>query len=125
LTVRTALHGASAIEHDHLVHRLQALEPVRDQYGRTALGGGQQVGGEGVGRGQVEVLGGLVQHQYGKVGEQRPCQREALAFAAGQAGAQLTDEGVEPFGKRVRPGVEAGGGEGAPQFAVGGVLACE
>ena len=58
--------------------------------------------------GQVEVLGGLVEHEHGEVGEQRAGQRQPLPLAAGEPRPVLADEGVEPVGQRRRPSPAAG-----------------
>ncbi len=77
--------------------------------------------GEGVGGGQVEVFGGLVQDQHGEVGEEGAGECEPLALAAGEPGAVFADLGVQAVGQRVHPLQQPGSGErGAQGGVVGG-----
>ena len=64
------LDDAPLVEDDDLVHPVQAGEAVGDEEGPVALGEFQQVGGQGVGRRRVEVLGRLVEDQNPELGEQ-------------------------------------------------------
>ena len=82
--------------------------------GRAALGEGQQVGGEGVGRRGVEVLGRLVEHEDGEVGQQGAGHRDPLALPAREAGARRSRPGwpgrraARPASRPGRPGPARG-----------------
>ena len=92
---------------------------VMSRVARPAVSG-QQVGGQrGAGFG-VQVGGRLVEDQHGRVGEQRPGQREPLPFAAGHGGPVRADRGVPAPRKRIDPGQQPGPGRGGRQLVVGG-----
>ncbi len=61
LVVRAAFDDRPAVEHDDLVHLLEAGEAVGDQQRRASALGGQQVADDRVGRLRVEVLARLVE----------------------------------------------------------------
>ena len=86
-----------------------------------ACGDRDDVGGDGVGGGGVEVLAGLVEDEDREVGDEGAGQREALALAARQARAMLADGGVEPEGQRLHPVEEAGPSECVAELAFGRV----
>ena len=69
----------------------------------------------------VEVGGGLVEHDDGRVLEQHPGDGEALLLAAGQPVAPLADERVVAVGQRRDDVVDAGGPAGLDDLGVGGV----
>ena len=70
LGVRAAFGDPAAVEDDDLVHFVQPCQTVRDEERRTALGEGQKVVGEGIGRRGVEVLRRLVEDEDGKFGQE-------------------------------------------------------
>src|SRR4029450_5847511 len=74
-------------------------QPVGDDDGGAS--GAEAV--EGVGdaglAGRVQVAGGLVQDQQGRVGDPGPGEGDQLALPGGQQGAPLTDLGVEAVGQ--------------------------
>ncbi len=87
LDVAAPFDDVSLVEDDDLVNLVQAPEAVGDEQGRVALGELEKVGGEGVGRRRVEVLGRLVEDENRELGEQGAGQRDALALTAREAGA--------------------------------------
>ena len=70
---------------------------------------------------QIEVRGGLVEHEHAWAGEERARQREQLPFARRQGRAALVDEGVEALGETIDQLVQADGAAGLVDLLVGGV----
>ena len=94
LPVAALLGDPSVVEHHDLVNLVEPIAFVGDEQDGTALGGAQQVGGEGPAAGRVQVGGGLVEDQQRRVGKERAGQREALPFAAGDGCPVGADRGV-------------------------------
>ena len=65
---------------------------------------------------RVEVGGGLVEEEEGRVLQQGPCEGEALPLAPRELVALLADPGVEPLREARHEVVEAGRGQGGPQL---------
>ena len=81
-----------------------------------ALGEAQEVGGQGVGRRRVEVLGRLVEDQDGEVGQQGAGHGHPLALAARKAGARPAPTRVSrpagsPASQSARPDARRGLGQ--------------
>ncbi len=83
LLVAALLDHLPAVEHDDLVNLVEAIGFVGDKQHGTALGGPQQVGGEGPAAGRVQVSGGLVEDQQRRVGQERAGQGQPLPLATG------------------------------------------
>ncbi len=103
LGVGASLDHAAAIEHQHLVHLLQAGQPVGDQQGRDPAGHRQQVGDDRIRGLRVQVLAGLVEDEQREIGEQRPGDGQAPALTAGHARAALPHLRVKPRGQPLGP----------------------
>src|ERR1700730_7178208 len=82
-----ALGHLPVIKHHDLVHLIQAVQVVGDQQGGPADRGRQQIRGQGAAVFRVEVGGGLVQDEQGRVGQQRAGGGAPLPLTAGQRGA--------------------------------------
>ena len=91
-----------------------------DEQDGAAFGGVQQVRGEGLAGGRVQVGGGLVEDQQRGVGEEGAGQREALPFAAGDGGPAGADGGGPAAGEGGDPGQQPGAGRGGLEFLAGG-----
>ena len=94
--VRPTLDDASTVEDQDLVHLLHPHEPVGDDErgaARHELVGGLQHPGLRLG---VQVGGGLVEDEEGRVLEERAGYGEALALAARGPETLLAEVGVEP-----------------------------
>src|SRR5438093_1386124 len=76
---------------------------MRDQEDRPAPGRREDVVHQRLRRLGVEMRRRLVEHENGSIDEERPREDEALALTAGEAGAFLADERVEPARKRAYP----------------------
>ena len=99
LRVAADLDHAAVVEHDDRVGVAYRREPVRDHergaVAREALEGGAY-GGLADG---IQMRGGLVEDQHGRVLEERARDRDALALAARELRAPLADDRVEPIGQ--------------------------
>ena len=73
----------AVVEHHDLVHLVEPVTFVGDEQDTPALGGVQQVRGERLAAVRVEVGGGLVEDEQGRVGEKGAGQREALPLTGG------------------------------------------
>ena len=93
------LNQPPVIEHDDRVRVAHRREPMRDHergaVAREALEG-RAYGGLADG---VQMRGGLVEDQHGRVLEERAGDRDALALAPRELRAPLTDDRVEPIGQ--------------------------
>ena len=69
----------------------------------------------------VERARGLVEHEHGRVAQDRPGDRDALLLPAGEAEAALADDGVVALGQRRDDVVDLGGAGGLLDLRVGGV----
>ena len=69
--MRASLGHLAVVEHHDLVHLVQAVKLVGDQQGGPAGRGREQIRGQRPAVVRVQVSGGLVQHQQGRVGQQR------------------------------------------------------
>jgi len=113
------------------------MEDVNDvglDDGAEAVGDddGGAVGAEFGERGLNEVLGfhidsggGFIEQQDGGVFEEGAGEGEALALAAAQEDAALTDFGVETFGNAADEVFGAGITQGGPEFVIGGTGVAE
>ena len=115
------LDDAAFLEHVDAVGVLDGGEAVGDDEGGAV---GHEVV-EGVldlplGFG-VHGGGGFVEQEDGGVFEQGAGDGEALFFAAGEFDAAFADVGVELVGEFADEAFGVGGGEGGPEFGVGGV----
>jgi acyl-CoA synthetase (NDP forming) len=95
-------------------------ETVGDDQRGPPLGGGQQLGGEGLRGGRVEVGGGLVEEQHRPVGEQRPGHPEALTLPARDRTPVFPDRRVEAVGQRREPTAELRGVQHGEDVVVAG-----
>ena len=73
----------------------------------------------------VEVRGRLVEHEHGRVREQRAGDDEALALPAGELAAVLADERVPAVGKRAHPVQDPRSPERVLDLVIGRVGAAE
>jgi hypothetical protein len=93
------LDDTAVLDHRDLVGLGDGGQPVGDDDGGPA--GAEAL--EGVGdaglAGRVQVAGGLVQDQQGRVGDPGPGEGDQLALPGGQQGAPLADLGVEAVGQ--------------------------
>jgi hypothetical protein len=121
LGVRAPLGHPAVVEHDDLVDGVQAVQFVGDQQGGPAGRGRQQIRGQRAAVGRVQVRGGLVQDEQGRVGQQRTGQREPLALAAGQFGAVRADRRIPAQRQRGDPAEQPGVGRGPRKFGVTGL----
>ena len=89
--VRALLHQAALVEDEHLVGVFDRRQPVRDDE-RRAIGHQvvQRVLDQPLGFG-VERGGRLVEDQDRRVAQERACDGQALALAAGQQRAVFAD----------------------------------
>ena len=71
--------------------------------------------------GHVERRGRLVEHEHGRVAQDRAGDRDALLLAAGEAEAALADDGVVAVGQRGDRVVDLGGAGGVLDLVVGRV----
>ena len=92
------------------VDEIEALGAVGDQQHRAIAGGGEDVVDERAGGGRIEVGGRLVEHQHGRVGQQRAGEHDPLALAARELAALLADERVQPVRQRRDPRPRSGRG---------------
>ena len=69
----------------------------------------------------VEVGGGLVQQEEGRIVEEGARHADALAFAAGKRTAQLADRGLIPLGQAADETIQCRFFAGGFHFRVGGV----
>ena len=76
---------------------------------RAPLARRQQQGGEGVGRGRVEVFGRLVEDEDGEIGQESPGHRDPLALTAREPGSALAHPGGQAAGETVQPGLQPNG----------------
>ena len=99
LLVRPDLDDVSAVEDDDLVGIANGREPVRDGDRRPTLGKAlERLLDEPLGL-RVEGRGRLVQHEDGRVPEDRARNRDPLLLASREAIAALADHGVVAVGR--------------------------
>ncbi len=94
--VRTPGRDHAVVDHQHLVGQSQRGKAMSDDNGGPArFQSNQHLTHQIVGRGRVQVLGGLVHQQHASSGDERTGQEQAAANAAGeQVGARaLTGSG--------------------------------
>ena len=104
------------IEHDDLVHLLQAVKLMGDEQGGPAPGRGKQVRRQRPPRPRVEVCGRLVEDQQLRSGEQRPRQRDPLPLTAGDGRAVRADGCVPAPRQPLDPGQQPRRRGGVRQF---------
>jgi hypothetical protein len=93
--VRATFDDAATFEHEDLVRRADGRQAVRDHEGRALRA---QAAERRLDQGfalAVEARGRFVEDQEARVGEQRACDRDALALATREPHATLADDGVE------------------------------
>ena len=98
---------------------------MRDQQHGAVTCRGQDVPHEHLGGLRVEVRGRLVQHEHRSIGQESPCDRQALALAPGELRALLADQRLEPVRERGDPVADAGAVEGVLELRVGRARAGE
>ena len=77
------LNDGARLHDQDLVDRLEAGQPMRDEYDRAPCGCPEEVGGQGIGAGKVEVFAWLVQDEDREVGQQSPRHGHPLALTPG------------------------------------------
>ena len=70
---------------------------------------------------RVKRAGGLVEHENGRIAEDRPRDGQSLLFAAGEAVAPLADQRVVAVWQPCEKVVDLGGPCGGVQFLVRGL----
>ncbi len=92
---RAGLDDASAVEHQNFGRLADGRKAMSDDKGGAVLHHlVQRRQNAGLGR-RVERTGRLIEDQYRRILEQGARDGQALAFAAGEGAAALTDHGVE------------------------------
>ena len=97
---RPFLDQPAPFEHDQLVGFTNRREPMRNDDGRsTTRGIHQRLLHELFGHG-IEVRCRFIENQNGRITNDRPGDRDALALTARHHGAALADQRVEPLRQR-------------------------
>ena len=107
--MRPALDDPAVVEHDDLVGVADRREPVRDRDRRAALGEPVERLLDGALGLRVEGARRLVEHEHGRVAQDRARDRDALLLAAGEAVAALADDRVVAVGQAGDQVVDARG----------------
>src|SRR6266542_2732990 len=119
LLVGAALHHRAVVEDDDLIDLVEPVKLMRDEQGRAAGRDREQVSGEGSAGCWVEVGGGLIEHEHGRIREQGPGQGEPLAFTAGQGRAVRADAGIPALRQGTDPWQQPGASGRRGQLVVG------
>ena len=120
LLVGAALGDPAAIEDHDLVRVAHRGEAVRDDDRRAALGEVLERFAHGALGLHVEGRRGLVEHEHGRVAQDRAGDRDPLLLAAGEAEAALADDGLVAVRELDDLVVDLGGAGGFLELFVGG-----
>src|SRR5215217_2214831 len=121
LGVGALLDDAAALDDQDPVGVDDGRQPVGDDQAGPALqGGGQRLLDVDLGLG-VEVGGGLVEDDDGRVGQQQPGDGQALLLAAGQPVAALPDHRLPALGQALDQVQDPGGATGVLDLLQGRV----
>ena len=116
--MRPVVADASLLDVDDLVREQDRCHPVGDDEDRGAGAGLAQPREDRLLDGWVHRRRGVIEDEQLRVADHRSGQGDPLALTAGEAGASLSDAGVEPLCQTADEGRSLGDLEGAPHRAV-------
>jgi hypothetical protein len=108
-------------EPHHPVESLERVGDVGDDEHATMIGLGKHAPHHAAGERCIEVGDRLVEDQEAGIGQERACEREPLALAAGEQLALLADAGVETVGERGCELIELDRPKRVPELMLAGI----